>query len=195
MKASSDLPDRTFDIKKSHVAFFRVRAVLFAAAGFYLIWLITAEGRLLFSLHRMPWSYLILFPTVLLPFGMAWLSWRRVPWGSTGGQLRIGADGVEFKVGPDHLYRDWASIGAIHQIRVGNTIPAVWLRAHGDSAPDQTRKRELGRALIKGGYRPVVRPDGLLLPLDGFESTFEPILENIIKTLQRCLENQGKGGD
>lgn len=195
MNGSSFVPDAVFMVKGLHTAFYRVRAVLFAAAGFYLIWLVTAEGRLLLRLHKMPWSYLILFPTVFFPFVMAWLSWRRVPWGPTGGQLRIGADGVEFKVGPDHLYRDWASIGAIHQIRLGNNIPAVWLAANGDPTPDQTLKRELGRALVKGGFRPVLRADGLLLPLDGFESSFEPILENITKTLHRCLEAHGKGRD
>lgn len=195
MNASSSVPDSIFIVKGFHVAFHRVRAVLFAAAGFFLIWLVTAEGRLLLSLHRMPWSYLILFPTVFIPFVIAWRTWRRVPWGAAGGRLRIGADGVEFKVGPDHLHRGWASIRAIHQIRVGNNIPVVWLPTNGDPAPDRTRKKELGRALIKGGHRPVVRPDGILLPLDGFESSFEPILENITKTLQRCLEDHGKGSN
>ncbi|OYU18634.1 MAG: hypothetical protein CFE34_09505 [Rhodobacteraceae bacterium PARR1] len=188
MNASSSVPDNIFVVRTFDVAHYRIRAVLFAAAGFYLIWLITAEGRLLLSLHKMPWSYLITFPSVFFPFVLAWLSWRRVPWGSTGGQLRIGADGVEFKRGPDHLHRDWASIGAIHQMRVGNNIPAVWLATNGDPVPDQTFKREMGRALAKGGFRPVVRPDGLLLPLDGFESSFAPILDNITKALHRCLE-------
>ena len=78
---------------------------------------------------------------------------------------------------------------------MGNTIPAVWLATDGNLAPDQISQREPGRALIKGGFRPVVLPDGLFLPLDGFESSFEPILENIIKTLHRCLQAHGKGRD
>ena len=101
---------------------------------------------------------------------MAWALWRRVPSGARTGRLSIGPDGVNYAVGPDRHRMAWDRITAIHPVRrVRGSAPiAVWLS--GDLSKDMTLSREhvLAAAAHRSPYRPVVRRDGLLLPLGLF---------------------------
>jgi hypothetical protein len=147
------------------------------------------------SIDHIVWP--ILAVGVAVPAAFVWFRWKRIPRGAPGGRLQIGPDGIAYQVGPDHVGLSWPQVAGVYPITMPSKpqVGAIWLPNEDPAAPGSSRMTLLGIAHAKSPYRPILQPDGLLLSLDGFESSFEPILENIIKTLQRCLENQGKGGD
>lgn len=185
--------DREFPASGWVVAFYRVRPVLFIAAGAYLVWLFTAGGKLLSDIHRMPFSYMALFPlSMVAPAYLAWSNWRRVPWGASGGVMRIGARGIDYCVGPDRIQRDWTHIAAVRPVSMARhtDLLAVWLPTGGDGSTIASTEEELRKILHKAAYRPVARPDGLLLPVELFGTAGA---RKIFDTLRSHLEMRPVG--
>lgn len=184
--------EKSFHVSRFVVLFYRGRAVLFVAAGVYLVWLVTAGGQVLFDIHRMPWSYIILTPFVTFaPTFLAWITWRRVPWGASGGLIRIGVASFVYSVGPDHIRRNWSDIAAVHPVSMPRhtDLLAVWLPVRRDTGMVVPSEADLRRILHKGAYRPVVRPDGLLLPIElfttaGSRKIFEALASHVNATEQ-----------
>jgi hypothetical protein len=186
--------DRVFTASVWVIAFDRVRPVLFVAAGGYLAWLVTAGGQLLSDIHRMPFLKLLLLTLITVgPAFLAWVTWRRVPWGATGGLMRIGASGVEYRVGPDRIRTDWTRIDAVRPVPMARhtDLLAVWLPVRADTETVAPTDAELRKVLHGAAYRPVQRPDGLLLPVELFGTAGAA---QILATLRGHLEQTRPDG-
>jgi hypothetical protein len=117
------------------------------------------------SIDHIVWP--ILAVGVAAPAAFVWFRWKRIPPGATGGTLRIGPDGVDYRVGPDHVRLDWSQIASVYPITrpPKGRILAVWLPRDDPAPPNASRRTLLEIAHLKSPYRPVAREDGLLLPL------------------------------
>ncbi|MBA4349873.1 MAG: hypothetical protein C0427_01325 [Rhodobacter sp.] len=127
------------------------------------------------------------------PAAFVWFRWKRIPPGAPGGTLRIGQEGIEYRVGPDHIRLTWAQIAAAYPItRPPKTrILAVWLPSDDPDPPNSSRRTLLEIAHLKSPYRPVEQKDGVVLPLQLFGNGQEKA-DEIIATLRRRLEAQGR---
>ena len=99
-----------------------------------------------------------------------WFRWKRIPLGAEGGTFRIGPEGIEYRVGPDHIRLDWSQVAGVFAIRLHSKPPvrAIWLPCEDPALPNASRMTLLEIAHVKSPYRPVERPDGVLLPLPLF---------------------------
>jgi hypothetical protein len=98
---------------------------------------------------------------------LAWAGWRRIPPQAAFGALQVGPDGVGYSVGPDTVRIPWNRIAAIHPVRqmAGKPPVAIWLPIEGTTTLTGSQEFALYRMLHGNPYRPVERPDGVLLPL------------------------------
>lgn len=120
------------------------------------------------------------------PAAFVWFRWKRIPPGAAGGTLHIGRDGIAYQVGPDHVCLDWSQIAGVFAIgRPGKAaVRAVWLPREDSGPPNSSRKSLLEIAHVKRPYRPVERPDGVLLPLTLF-GTDKATANTIMDVLSR----------
>lgn len=163
----------------------RLPALAMAAAALWICFLPSRiEGGESPSTGVVAMFWIGLALALAVALALIWVQWRKVPSAARAGVLQIGPDGVIYAVGPDGHSIPWDRITAIHPVRrVRGSAPiAVWLS--GDLSTDMTLSREhvLAAAVHRSPYRPVARPDGLLLPLRLFG---RDRADAIIATLQQ----------
>ena len=136
------------------------------------------------SIDHIFWPMIGVSVAVLLAF--IWFRWNRIPPGAKGGALRIGPDGIDYRVGPDHIRLDWSQIAAVYPVtRPSDTrVRAMWLPRDDAAPPNSSRRTLLEIAHVRSPYRPVERPDGVLLPL-GLFGTQRAKGEEILGVVQR----------
>lgn len=141
------------------------------------------------SIAHIVWP--ILAVGIVAPAAFVWFRWKRIPPGATGGTLRVGPEGIDYRVGPDHVSLTWAQIAAVYPItRSPKTrILAVWLPRDDPDPPNSSRRTLLEIAHLKNPYRPVERKDGVVLPLQLFGNG-QKTADEIIAALRRQLEAQ-----
>lgn len=170
MGASGDIPDVTFTVPTHVVMIKRGSEISLGAYGLVTIAVFFPWGGPPppDSIDHIVWP--VLAVGVLAPAAFVWFRWNRIPKGAPGGTLRIGSDGIVYQVGPDHVRLDWSQVAGVFAIgRPGKPgVYAVWLPREDRAPPNSSRTSLLEIAHVKSPYRPVERPDGVLLPLTLF---------------------------
>ena len=120
------------------------------------------------SIDQIVWP--ILAVGVAAPAAFVWFRWKRIPPGAPGGTLQISPDGIAYQVGPDHVRLAWSQVAGVYPVTMPSKtrISAVWLPKEDPAVPSSSRITLLEIAHAKSPYRPVERPDGVLLPLTLF---------------------------
>ena len=117
------------------------------------------------------WEYYpVLGLCFLVLLGLAALNWFKVPKGAAGGTLRVGAEGIDYRVGSDHHAIGWDRIAATGRIQLpgGKGHSAIWL-SFGSPAPmSKKQERKLEAALYRRPYRVQEIDGGILIPVSLF---------------------------
>lgn len=186
MGALGDIPDVTFTVPTLLVMIKRGSEIAFGAYGLVMIAVFFPWGGPPppDSIDHIVWPMLVV--GILAPAAFVWFRWNRIPPSAPGGMLRIGRGGIVYQVGPDHVHLDWSQIAGVFAIgRPGKLgVGAVWLPREDRAPPNSSRKTLLEIAHVKSPYRPVERPDGVLLPLTLF-GTDKATADTIADVLSR----------
>lgn len=131
------------------------------------------------SIDHIVWP--ILAVAVAVPAAFVWFRWKRIPRGAPGGRLQIGPDGIAYQVGPDHVGLSWPQVAGVYPITMPSKpqVGAIWLPNEDPAAPGSSRMTLLEIAHAKSPYRPVLRSDGVLLPVTLFATDREKVAEII----------------
>lgn len=129
------------------------------------------------SIDHIVWPMLAV--GVAAPAAFVWSRWKRIPAGASGGRLQIGPDGIAYQVGPDHVRLGWSQVAGVYPITTPSKtqVGAIWLPTEDPAIPNTSRMTLLEIAHVKSPYRPVERPDGVLLPLRLFGADKERAAE------------------
>lgn len=168
-------------------AVFRIGIMDVAKARRFAIGMVIFCGVVIYKLVEMKettvamlgryWEYYpILGMCFLVLLGIAALNWFKVPKGAAGGTLRVGAEGIEYRVGPDHRVIGWDRIvatGRIHQ-PMGMGYSGIWLSFDSPEPLTKTQERKLEVALYRRPYRVQEFDGGILIPVSlfGLPSSF-----------------------
>ncbi|NBE07357.1 hypothetical protein [Paragemmobacter ruber] len=141
------------------------------------------------SIAHIVWPMLAVSIAALLAF--VWRQWKRIPPGAPGGTLQIGPSGIDYRVGPDQVHLGWSQIAGVTPIAKPSRrqVSAIWLPNEDPAPPSSSRMTLLQIAHAKSPYRPVERPDGVLLPIGLFG---QAAAGAIVHALGTHLEGQGQ---
>lgn len=166
----SDNPVAVFSVPHRVVLIKRGFEIAFGAYGLVMIAVFYPWHEPLppDSIAHMVWPMLAV--GVAAPMAFIWSRWKRIPPDASGGTLRVGPEGIEYRVGPDRVHLDWSQVAGVFAIRRHSQprVCAIWLPREDPSPPNSSRMTLLEIANAKSPYRPVERPDGVLLPLQLF---------------------------
>jgi hypothetical protein len=171
----------------------RLPALAMAASAIWLVFIpgrIEGNGSTSATVLAMFYGGWVTALTVAMT--LAWAGWRRIPRKAASGTLEVGPDGVEYRVGLDRFRIPWDHITAIHPVRqtAGKPPIAFWLPKDRPTGLTRSQEFALYRTLHRSPYRPVERPDGMLLPLRLFGTAGA---RQIIDTLRRHLDMKEGG--
>lgn len=165
----------------------RLPALVMAASVIWLVFIpaqIEGTGSTSATVRAMFYGGWVTALTVAMT--LAWAGWRRIPPKAASGALLVGPGGVDYRVGLDAFRIPWDRITAIHPVRQTAEKPpiAFWLPKDRPTALTRSQEFALYRILHRNPYRPVERPDGVLLPLRLF-GTDKGTADRILAVLSR----------
>jgi hypothetical protein len=187
-EADVSRPDQVavFPVPRSVVLIRRLSEIALGASGLVMIAAVYPWGGPPppDSIDHIVWPALAV--GVAAPAAFVWSRWHRIPPRAAGGALRIGPEGVDYRVGPDHVRLGWSQIAGIHPVTRPSKeqILAVWLPRDDPDPPNSSRRTLLEIAHLKSPYRPVSRKDGVVLPLRLF-GHHKDVADGIVQVLQR----------